>query len=151
MSKTAKTLLLVLAAIVLIIGIKSYQHSRPYAELTNIKNVTGTIAQLHCPPKGAAALSLENSNATYNLSIKFRSDYCADKMPKVLVGKTASLETVKINDSFFQVYKLKVADELILSPLEVQADQSSSTFGLFFLAFLLIALVAYKSRSVSNR
>jgi hypothetical protein len=151
MNKTAKILVLVLAAFVLIIGMKSYQHSKPYAQLTDMKSINGTISQLHCPPKGAASLSLNNSDATYNLSVKFRSDYCTDKKSQVLVGKTAFLETIEINERFSQVYKLNVEDKLIISPEEIEADQSSSTFGLFFLAFFLIALVAYKSRAVKNK
>jgi hypothetical protein len=91
MSKTAKIILLILAAIVLIIGMKSYQHSKPYAQLTEIQSIEGIISQLHCPPKGAAALSLNDSEVTFNLSIKFRSDYCTEKKQQLLIGKRALL------------------------------------------------------------
>jgi LPXTG-motif cell wall-anchored protein len=39
---------------------------------------------------------------------------------------------------------------VILSPEEIEADQGNSTFGMFFLAFLLLALVAYKSRKKNS-
>ena len=150
MSKTAKTLLLLLAAFFLFIGIKSYFHSTKYAELTDIQTNKGTISKLHCPPKGAASLSLVDSELTYNLSIRFRSDYCDDNGSQVLLGKEVTLQSVQVNGDFYQVYKLTENGRVILNPDDVEADQSSSTFGLFFLAFLLAALVAYKSRPVTK-
>jgi hypothetical protein len=150
MNKTAKILLLLLAAFFLFIGIKSSQHSIIYAELTNIQTTKGTIFQLHCPPKGAAALSLTDSDATYNLSIKFRSDYCDDNDSQGLLGKEVAMQYVQVNDNFYQVYQLTKDDQIILSSEEVEADQSSATFGLFFLAFLLVALVVYKSRTITK-
>ena len=146
MSKTAKIILLLLAAFFLIIGIMSYQHSKTYAELTDIQTITGTISQLHCPPKGAASLSLIDSQLTYNLSVKFRSYYCDDKDSKSILGKEVTMKSVQVNVDFYQVYQLKENDRMMLSPEEVEADQSSATLGLFFLAFLLTALVAFKSR-----
>jgi len=146
MSKNTKIILLALAALFFFIGIKSYQHSKPYAELTNVQTVNGTIFQLHCPPKGAASLSLNDSDITYNLTIKFRSDYCDDDDSQVLLGKDVSMQTVQVNGDFHQVYQIEENGRVILTPEEVASDQSSSTVGLFLLAFLLIALVAYKSR-----
>lgn len=148
MNKTAKIILLTLAVFILLIGIMSAQHSKTYAELTNIKTVKGTISQLHCPPKGAASLSLANSELTYNLSIKFRADYCDNKDSQVLLGKKITLQSVQVNGNFHQVYQLESNGQVILNPSDVEADQSSSTLGLFFLAFLLAALVIYKSRPV---
>lgn len=145
MNKTAKILILLLAAFFFFIGIKSYLHSKSYEELTNIQTIKGTISQLHCPPKGAAALSLTDSNLTYNLSIKFRSDYCEDNKSQVLLGKKVAMQSLQVNGDFYQVYQLEINDKMLLKPSDVEADQSSSTFGLFFLAFLLTALVAYKS------
>lgn len=144
MNKTAKILLLLLAVFFLFIGIKSYQHTKPYAELTGIQTVNGTIYQLHCPPKGAASLSLTDSSLTYNLSVKFRTDYCDDKKTPVLLGEAVSLQAVQVNGDFYQVYQLEAKNREILRPEDVEADQSSATLGLFFLAFLLIALVLYK-------
>ncbi|GAA6173927.1 hypothetical protein NBRC116592_35970 [Colwellia sp. KU-HH00111] len=146
MNKTAQILLLILATFFFFIGIKSYQHSTAYTELTNIQTTKGTVLQLHCPPKGAAALSLNSSDATYNLSIKFRTDYCDNDKPQALVGKDITMKYVQVNDNFYQVYQLTENDRKILSPEEVEADQSSATFGLFLLAFLIIALVIYKRR-----
>ncbi|MCW8865003.1 MAG: hypothetical protein OQK09_03260 [Colwellia sp.] len=151
MNKTAKILLLALAAFFLFIGIKSAQHSTAYTELTDIQTTKGTILTLHCPPKGAAALSLTGSDATYNLSIKFRADYCDDDNSNVLLGREVTMEYVQVNDNFYQVYQLTENDRNILSPEEVEADQSSATFGLFLLAFLLVALVIYKSRSAAKK
>ena len=151
MNKTTKTLLLLLAAFFLFIGIKSYQNSKTYAEQTDIQTIKGTIFQLHCPPKGAASLSLTDSDFTYNLSIKFRTDYCEDKDSPVLLGKEITMQSVQVNGDFYQVYQIKENDRVILRPKDVEADQSSATFGLFLLAFLLIALVVYKSRPVTNK
>jgi len=151
MNKTAKNLLLLLAAFFLFIGIKSYQHTTAYTELTDIQTIKGTILQLHCPPKGAASLSLSDSDFTYNLSIKFRTDYCDDKGSPVLLGKEITMQSVQVNGDFYQVYQIKENDKVILHPKDVEADQSSATFGLFLLAFLLIALVVYKSRTVTNK
>jgi len=151
MNKTAKILLLLLAALFLFIGIKSYQHSKTYAELTDIQTIKGTIFQLHCPPKGAASLSLTDSDVTYNLSIKFRSDYCDDKDSQVLLGKEVTMQSVQVNGNFYQVYQIEENGQVILNPEDVESDQTSSTLGLFFLAFLLTALVAYKSRPVTKK
>ncbi len=151
MKKNTKILLLSLAAFFFFIGIKSYQHSTAYDDLTNIQTVNGTIFQLHCPPKGAASLSLTDSDRTYNLSIKFRTDYCDDKDSQVLLGKEVTMKTVQVNNDFYQVYKIEENDRVILSPDEVQSDQASSTFGLFFLAFLLVVLVVYKSRAAASK
>jgi len=150
MSKSTKIILLALAALFFFIGIKSYQHSKPYAELTNIQTINGTIAQLHCPPQGAASLSLADSDFTYNLSIKFRSDYCDEKDSQILLGKEITMKTTQVNGDFYQVYQLEVNAQEILSPEEVASDQSGSTVGLFLLAFLLTALVVYKSRRIKN-
>jgi len=149
MSKNTKILLLSLAAFFFFIGIKSYQHSKGYAELTNIETTKGTIFKLHCPTKGAAALSLADSDLTYNLTVKFKNDYCDDNKSQVLLGKKVTMKSVQVSGDFYQVYQIKENDRLILSPDEVESDQTSSTFGLFFLAFLLVALVAYKSRKVT--
>lgn len=151
MNKTAKILVLLLAAFFLIIGIKSYFHSTAYADLTNIKTTKGTISQLHCPPKGAASLSIVDSDFTYNLSIAFRTDYCDKKDSQVLVGKEITIKSVQVNGDFYQVYQLQENDRVLLTPEEVQADQSSATFGLFFLAFLLTVLVIYKSRPTEKK
>ena len=151
MNKTAKILLLLLAAFFLFIGIKSSQHSKEYAELTDLQIIKGTIFQLHCPPKGAASLSLTDSDLTYNLSVKFRTDFCDDEDSKVLLGKEITMQSVQVNGNFYQVYQIEQQGRVILSPKDVEADQSSATLGLFFLAFLLTALVAYKSRSVSKK
>lgn len=150
MSKTTKILLLLLAAFFTFIGIKSYFHSTAYAELTDIKTTTGTILQLHCPPKGAASLSLTDSDNTYNLSIKFRTEYCDEKKSPVLIGKEVTIQSVQVSDNFYQVYQIKEDDRVILNPKDVEADQSSATVGLFLLAFLLLALVGYKSRRVTK-
>jgi len=147
MNKTTKIILLVLASFFSVLGIMSSQHSKPYAELTDVKTITGTIFQLHCPPKGAASLSLTDSDLTYNLSIKFRTDYCDEKKSPVLLGKEITMQSVQVNGDFYQVYELKKDGRAILSPSDVEADQSSATLGLFFLALLLTALVAYKSYS----
>jgi hypothetical protein len=151
MNKTARILILLLAAFFFFIGVKSALHSTNYAELTNIQKSIGTISQLHCPPKGAASLSLVDSNFTYNLSVQFRANYCDAKKPVVLVGKEVSMESVQVNGDFYQVYQLKEKERVLLSPNDVEADQSSATLGLFFLTFLLVALVTYKSRRVSNK
>lgn len=150
MNKTTKIILLVLATFFLLLGIMSSQHSKPYAELTDIKTIQGTISQLHCPPKGAASLSLTDSDLTYNLSIKFRTDYCDEKKSPVLLGKEVTMQSVQVNGDFYQVYQLENTGRLMLSPSDVEADQSSATLGLFFLAFLLTALVAYKSRPINK-
>ena len=150
MNKTAKIILLVLASFFLILGIMSSQHSKPYAGLTNIQTIKGIIYQLHCPPKGAASLSLTDSDLTYNLSIKFRTDYCDEKKSPVLLGKEVTMQSVQVNGDFYQVYQLEDKSQILLSPTDVEADQSSATLGLFFLAFLLTALVAYKSRPGSK-
>ncbi len=150
MSKTTKIVLLVLALFFIFIGIKSSQHSKSYTELTDIKTVKGNILKLHCPIKGAAALSLTDSDITYNLTTKFRTEYCNDTRSQVLLGKEVTIESVQVSDSFYQVYQLKEKNKVIVSSSEVEKDQSGATFGLFFLAFLLIALVAYKSRPVKK-
>lgn len=151
MSKHSKIILLVLAAFFLFIGIKSYQHSKAFDELTNIQTVEGTIFQLHCPPKGAASLSLVGSDITYNLSIKFRTDYCDDKGSQPLLGKEVTMQAVQVNGDFYQVYQITSDNKEILSAKDVAADQSSSTFGLFFLTFLLLALVLYKHKFPSEK
>jgi hypothetical protein len=151
MKKTTKIILLVLASFFLILGIMSFQHSKPYAELTDVKTIKGIVFQLHCPPKGAASLSLTDSDLTYNLSIKFRTDYCDEKKSPVLLGKEISMQSVQVNGDFYQVYQLTKDGRAILSPGDVEADQSSATLGLFFLALLLAALVAYKSRATRNK
>ena len=151
MNKTTKKILLVLAAFFFFIGIKSYLHSTAYAELTNIKTSKGTILKLHCPPKGAASLSLAGSDFIYNLTIKFRTDYCDEENSQVLIGKEITMESVQVNGDFYQVYQIIENNQAILSPEEVEADQGSATFGLFLLAFLLVALVAYKSRTVTKK
>ena len=151
MSKQTNIILLVLAAFFTFLGIKSSMHATAYKELSNVETIEGTIYQLHCPPKGAAALSLTDSDFTYNLSIKFRSDYCEDNKSQVLLNKKVTLEAIEVNDGFYQVYKLTGNGRDILTPGEVENDQASSTFGLFFLAFLLIALVLYTSRTQSKK
>jgi len=151
MNKTTKIILLVLASFFSVLGIMSSQHSKPYAELTDVITITGTIFQLHCPPKGAASLSLTDSDLTYNLSIKFRTDYCDEKKSPVLLGKEITMQSVQVNGDFYQVYELKKDGRAILSPSDVEADQSSATLGLFFLALLLTALVAYKNRPTSKK
>lgn len=150
MKKTTRVILLVLVTLILFIGIKSYQHSKPYAELTDIKTSKGTVSQLHCPPKGAASLSINGSDITYNLSIKFRTDYCDEKKSLVLLGKNVTMQSVQVNGEFYQVYQLEDKDQIILTPNDVKADQSSATIGLFFLAFLLTVLIAYKSGPISK-
>jgi hypothetical protein len=150
MKKNTRIILVVLAVFFIFIGIKSYQHSKPYAELTNIQTINGIVHQLHCPPKGAASLSLADSDITYNLSIKFRTDYC-DKDSQSLLGKDVTMKSVQVNGDFYQVYQLEAKGRMILSSDEVEADQSSSTFGLFLLAFLLVSLVAYKSLPASKK
>jgi len=147
MNKSTKILLLSLATFFFIIGIKSFQHSKSYSELTDIRTIKGTIFKLHCPPKGAAALSLVDSDSTYNLTIKFRTDYCDDKASPALLGKEITMKAVHVDDNFYQVYQMEEKESLILKPDDVKADQSSATFGLFLLTFLLIALVVYKNRS----
>jgi len=151
MSKTAKILLLLLSAFFFFIGVKSSTHSTSYAELTDIQTIEGTVFKLHCPQKGAAALSLVDSDLTYNLTIKFRSDYCDDNASQVLLGKKVTIEAVKVSENFYQVYQLKAINQLIITPDEVEADQSSATFGLFLLAFLFTALVIYKGRPASYK
>jgi len=151
MNKTTKIILLVLATFFLVLGIMSSLHSKSYAELTDVKTIKGTVFQLHCPPKGAASLSLTDSDLTYNLSIKFRTDYCDDKDSPSLLGKEVTMQSVQVNGNFYQVYKIEEGDKVILNPKDIAADQSSSTFGLFLLAFLLVALVAYKSLVINKK
>ncbi len=146
MKKNTKILLLSLATFFFFIGIKSYQHSTIYAELTDVQSISGTIFKLHCPQKGAAALSFADSELTYNLTVKFKSDYCDDNDSQLLLGKAITMRAVQVSGDFYQVYQIKEKDRIILSPKDVELEQSSSTFGLFFLAFLLVALVLYKSK-----
>ena len=145
MSKTAKKLLLLLAALFFFIGIMSYLNSKTFAELTNVQTISGIISKLHCPPKGAAALSLSGSDITYNLSIKFRTKYCNAKHPPVLLGKKVSMESIHVNGNFHQVYQIKENEHVILDPNDVESDQNSSTLGLFFLSFLLTTRISVAS------
>ena len=147
MNKNTKTLLLSLAAFFFFIGIMSYQHSKTYAELTDVQTIKDTIFKLHCPQKGAAALSFANSDLTYNLTVKFKNDYCDDNDSQLLLGKEITMQAVQVSGNYYQVYQLEENERVILNPKDVESEQSSSTFGLFFLAFLLVALVVYKSRS----
>ena len=119
---------------------------KPYAELTDLQTFDGVIHQLHCPYKGAAALSLKESELTFNLSVSFRADYCTENTSQPLLGKEVQLIARQANGDFYQVYELKTADQVILTPEDVEAEQSSSTLGMFFLAFLTVAFVVYKSR-----
>ena len=151
MNKTAKILLLSLAAFFFFIGLKSYQHTTTYSELADVQTINGTILQLHCPPKGAASLTLSDSAATYNLSVKFRTDYCDDNDSQALLGKEVTMQALQVDGDFYQVYQLTEKDRIMLNPEEVEADQTSATLGLFFLAFLLASLVAYKSRRGSKQ
>jgi len=151
MKKNIKILLLSLAAFFCFIGIKSAQHSTIYAELTNVETINGTIFKLHCPQKGAAALSLTDSNLTYNLTVKFKSEYCDDNNSQVLLGKDVTIKSSQVSGNYYQVYQIKEKDRVILSPKDVESEQTSSTLGLFFLAFLLVALVVYKSRKVDQK
>lgn len=151
MNKTARILLLALAAFFLFLGVKSSQHSKTYAELTDIQTISGTVFQLHCPPKGAASLSLTDSDLTYNLSVKFRTEYCDEKKSPSLLGKEITLQSVQVNGKFHQVYKIESKGRMLLHPDDVLSDQTSATLGLFFLAFLITALVLYKSRPIKNK
>ncbi len=152
MSKNTKILLLSLAALFLFMGIKSYQYSIPYSELTDIQTIKGTIYKLHCPQNGAAALSFADSNLTYNLTVKFRTDYCHDDNSQVLLGKKVTMKAVQVSGDYYQVYQIEEKDKIILSPEDVESDQRFSTLGLFLLVFLILTLVAYKSRStVKNK
>jgi len=149
MNKWAKIILLALACFFLFVGVKSASETKPYAELTDLKTFDGMIFKLHCPHKGAAALSLKGSDLTFNLSVKFRSDYCNEDESQSLLGKNVSLTARQVNGKFYQTYKIKTPTQVILSPEEIEAEQGNSTLGMFFLAFLLLALVAYKSRKKS--
>ena len=151
MSKATKIILLALACFFLFVGIKSAIDTKPYAEMTDIKTFDGMIFKLHCPHKGAAALSLENSALTFNLSVKFRADYCSGSDSQALLGQHVSLKARQVNGEFYQVYEIKTPEQVILSPEEIEADQGSSTFGVFLLAFLLFALVIYKSRKKAEQ
>lgn len=146
MNKFAKITLLTLACFFLFVGVKSSIETKPYAELTDLRTFNGIIHKLHCPYKGAAALSLKESKLTFNLSVNFRADYCSEDSSQPLLGKEVELIARQANGDFYQVYELKTSEEIILSPEDVEAEQSSLTFGMFFLAFLTIAFVVYKSR-----
>ena len=146
MGKVTKTILLTLAALFFLLGLMSAYHSKPYAELTDIETIDGTIFKLHCANNGAAALSLNDSAYTFNLTIKFDQKYCDDNTAEAILGKKVSLEALKVSNQHYQVYRLTSNGQEIISPDDVAADQSSSTYGLFFLAFLTLAFVLYKSR-----
>lgn len=146
MSKYTKVALLALACFFLFVGGKSFFDTKPYAELTDLTQVNGVIHKLHCPHKGAAALSLKNSDITYNLSVKFRADYCSEDDSQVLLGKSVQMTARQVNGDFYQAYEIKTPERVILSAKEIEADQGSSTFGMFLLAFLTFAFVLYKSR-----
>ncbi|WP_077286274.1 hypothetical protein [Cognaticolwellia aestuarii] len=146
MNKLTKIISLAFACLFLFIGIKSTLDTKPYAELNDIKTFDGMILKLHCPHKGAAALSLENSALTFNLSVRFRADYCRDDESQTLLGKVVSLKARQVNGDFYQAYEIKTPEQVILTPEEIEADQGSSTFGMFFLALLIFAIVGYKSR-----
>lgn len=146
MNKYAKFLLLALACFFLFVGVKSSMETKPYAELTDLQIFNGVIHKLHCPYKGAAALSLKESELTFNLSVNFRADYCSDNTSQPLLGKDVQLIARQANGDFYQVYEMKTAGEVILTPEDIEAEQGSSTLGMFFLAFLTVAFVVYKSR-----
>jgi len=145
MNKYSKIILLALACFFLFVGSKSAIDTKPYAELTDIKTFEGMIYKLHCPHKGAAALSLDNSVLTFNLSVKFRADYCSGNESEALLGKKVSLKARQVNGDFYQSYEITTPTQVILSPEDIAADQGGSTFGMFFLAFLIFAFVIYKS------
>lgn len=146
MSKSANILLMALASFFLIIGLKSAIDSQSYEDLTTLKVIKGTISKLHCPHKGAAALSIDESDFTFNLSVRFKSDYCNNDDSQRLLGKLANIKAVQVNDDYYQVYELIENDTVIISPEEVESDRANSTFGLFLIAFLITALVFYKNR-----
>jgi len=146
MNKWTKIILLAVACFFIFVGVRSIFETKPYAELTDLKTFDGMIFKLHCPHKGAAALSLEDSDLTFNLSVKFRSDYCNENESQSLLGKNVSLKARQVNGKFYQTYEMKTSTQVILNPEEIEAEQGNSTLGVFFLAFLILALVAYKSR-----
>lgn len=146
MNKFTQIILIAFACLFLFIGTKSALDTKPYAELTDIETFDGMILKLHCPHKGAAALSLKNSGLTFNLSVKFRADYCRDDESQTLLGKEVRLKARQVNGEFYQAYEIKTPEQIILTPEEIEADQGSSTFGMFFLALLTLVFVGYKSR-----
>lgn len=113
MKKWTKVILLALACFFIFVGIKSAFVTKPYAQLTDLKTFDGMIFKLHCPHKGAAALSLENSDLTFNLSVKFRSDYCHENQSQTLLGKSVSLKARQVNGKFYQAYELKTPAQVI--------------------------------------
>ncbi|SEK51856.1 hypothetical protein SAMN05216262_101554 [Colwellia chukchiensis] len=150
MNKFGQISLLILASFFLFVGVKSAFNNKPFAELTDIQRFEGMIYKLHCPHKGAAALSLDNSTYTFNLSVKFRADYCNGNDSQALLGKQVSLLARPVNGEFYQSYEIKSATETLLTPEDIAADQGGSTFGMFLLALLTFGFVAYKSRKRVN-
>lgn len=151
MTKTAKILLLAFAAFFFFIGVKSSMHATAYKDLDNVQTSRGKIIKLHCPRKGAAALSLSDSDTTYNLTTKFKAQYCDDKKSQPLLGKEVTMQSVQVSEGYHQVYQLKDKNQDIVTPQNVESDQANITLGLFLIAFLLTALVAYKSRKKVTR
>lgn len=151
MKKSTNIILLLLALLFTFIGIKSLQYSIPYDQLTGIETIDGSIIKLHCPYKGAAALSLRDQTPTFNLSVKFKTDYCDNDNSQALLGKNVQIKAQQMNNDYYQVYMLSEGDNAILLPEEVESDRSSSTFGLFLLAGLLVALVLYKNRQTLQK
>lgn len=146
MSKTAKILLLTLAAFFFLIGLKSAVDAPSYEELTSLKAINGVVQKLHCPRKGAAALSIEGSELTYNLTVKFKNDYCNNDDSQRLLGNDVEIKALQVNENYMQIYQLTDQGEMIVSPQDIEADRSNATIGLFLIAILLSALVFYKSR-----
>lgn len=150
MNKSIQIILLIIAALLIVAGIKTISDSKSYHELPNIVRMDAIIHQLQCPQNGAASIALKNDDNIFHLSVKFRTTYCEDTKPKLLLGKSAQVEAVPVTKGYYQIYRLVVENEELLSPEEVISDRQNSVIGLFLIAFLLIGLVLYKRTKASK-
>ncbi len=150
MSKPVQIIFILVALFFLTAGIKTISDSKNYDELSNILHLNGVIHQLQCPQKGAASLALKENDNTFHLSIKFRTTYCDGTKPELLLGKPARIEAIPVTEGYYQIYKLSVDGEQLLSPEDVIADRQNSIIGLFFIAFLLIGIVIYKRNKAAK-
>jgi ABC-type antimicrobial peptide transport system permease subunit len=145
LTKSALTMFAIFISLALYIGFANLLNPKSEQEVLRLQTFNGLIENIHCPYKGAPDLSLKNSNITFRLTSNFGMNYCGSKAD-TFKNNEVTLKAALVQESYFQIYDMKIRNDVYLSAADVIENKNKFSFAMFALALILFLIGVYKQK-----
>ncbi len=145
LTKSALIMFSIFISLSLYVGFDSLLNPKYDQEVLKLQTFQGIIKKLECPYKGAPDLYLKDSDITFRLTSNFGMNYCGSNSDS-FINNIVILKAALIQGSYFQIYDMKIDNNVYLNKADIKADKNKFSYAMFALAFILFLIGIYKQQ-----